>query len=150
MYTYAANVRDLSLVQGPFSVAPCQTLCHDSHFLLRCIPSGCVWLVPLRVSPCAHLAQICHSLNVFRRSRSTAKRRIKKRTGLFRCVGVLVCSHARASLVTTRAATFVCRSRPPIPPRRRCKSKRKPQKLTGLISPCTKPSSISSPFQTDP
>jgi hypothetical protein len=25
MYTYAANVWDLSLVQGPVSVAPCQT-----------------------------------------------------------------------------------------------------------------------------
>jgi hypothetical protein len=25
-YTYAANVWDLSIVQGPFSVAPCQTL----------------------------------------------------------------------------------------------------------------------------
>ena len=26
MYTYAAKVWELSLVQGPFSVAPCQTL----------------------------------------------------------------------------------------------------------------------------
>jgi hypothetical protein len=26
MYTYAAKVWDFSLVQGPFSVAPCQTL----------------------------------------------------------------------------------------------------------------------------
>jgi hypothetical protein len=25
MYTYAASVWDLSIVQGPFSVAPCQT-----------------------------------------------------------------------------------------------------------------------------
>jgi hypothetical protein len=26
LYTYAAKVRDLSIVQGPVSVAPCQTL----------------------------------------------------------------------------------------------------------------------------
>ena len=32
MYTHAANVWDLSIVQGPFSVAPCQSLTrHDSQ-----------------------------------------------------------------------------------------------------------------------
>jgi hypothetical protein len=37
-YTYAANVWDLSLVQGPFSVAPCQTFANSRvrHFFHRC------------------------------------------------------------------------------------------------------------------
>jgi hypothetical protein len=36
MYTYDAQVWDLSIVQGPFSVAPCQTLTrYDSQFAVR-------------------------------------------------------------------------------------------------------------------
>jgi hypothetical protein len=31
-YTYDVGVWDLSIVQGPFSVAPCQTYGHDSFF----------------------------------------------------------------------------------------------------------------------
>ena len=37
-YTYAANVWDLSIVQGPFPVAPCQLLRHDSQLCHRCTP----------------------------------------------------------------------------------------------------------------
>jgi hypothetical protein len=40
MYTYAAKVWDLSVVQGPFSVAPCQAL-------------------PLRCATCAQLNRTC-------------------------------------------------------------------------------------------
>jgi hypothetical protein len=36
MYTYDATVWDLSIVQGPFSVAPRQTLRYDSQLLHRC------------------------------------------------------------------------------------------------------------------
>jgi hypothetical protein len=36
MYTYAAKVWDLSIVQGPFSVAPCPTLArYDSQLSHR-------------------------------------------------------------------------------------------------------------------
>jgi hypothetical protein len=35
MYTHAANVWGLSLVQGPFSVSPCQTLLHKTVRALR-------------------------------------------------------------------------------------------------------------------
>jgi hypothetical protein len=35
-YTYAAKVWDLSIVQGPFSVAPCQTLALRYAFFDRC------------------------------------------------------------------------------------------------------------------
>jgi hypothetical protein len=40
-YTYAAIVWDLSLVQRPFSAAPCRTLAltYDSRLLHRCIPA---------------------------------------------------------------------------------------------------------------
>jgi hypothetical protein len=34
--TYAANVWDLSIVQGPFSVAPSKPERHDSQLFLRC------------------------------------------------------------------------------------------------------------------
>jgi hypothetical protein len=44
-YTHAANVWDVSIVQAPFSVAPCQTKGSDSHLLHRCtgvvIEQGC-------------------------------------------------------------------------------------------------------------
>jgi hypothetical protein len=36
MYTCAANFWDLSIVQGPFSVAPCETR-YDSQLLHRCV-----------------------------------------------------------------------------------------------------------------
>jgi hypothetical protein len=36
-YAYDVGVRDLSIIQGPFSVAPCQTLSHDSQLLHRCM-----------------------------------------------------------------------------------------------------------------
>jgi hypothetical protein len=38
--TYDVTVWDLSLVQGPFSVAPCQTLIYDSQLLHRCSSCG--------------------------------------------------------------------------------------------------------------
>ena len=43
MYTYAANVWDLPLVQEPFSVAPCQTLIDR---FATCTPLGAyqVWI----------------------------------------------------------------------------------------------------------
>jgi hypothetical protein len=41
MYTYAANVWDLSIVQGPFPAAPRQTLKrYDSRFFRRCERAG--------------------------------------------------------------------------------------------------------------
>jgi hypothetical protein len=36
MNTYGAKVWDLSIVQGPFSVAPCQTLRRIRNDLRRC------------------------------------------------------------------------------------------------------------------
>jgi hypothetical protein len=50
-YTYASKVWALSIVQGPFSVAPCQTL--TSRFAT--FPSLYVSELPL--SPCAHFSQ---------------------------------------------------------------------------------------------
>jgi hypothetical protein len=43
MYTYAANVWDLSIVHGPFSVAPCQTLVRPFASLYRVSHGGRHW-----------------------------------------------------------------------------------------------------------
>jgi hypothetical protein len=44
-YTYATKVWVLSIVQGPFSVAPCQTLCHDSQLFASRYASPSFWRV---------------------------------------------------------------------------------------------------------
>jgi hypothetical protein len=63
MYTYDANVWDLSLVQGPFSVTPCHTLRYDSQLFHRCAQedvAGAHTLPTERFNPQApELAQCC-------------------------------------------------------------------------------------------
>jgi hypothetical protein len=62
MYTYAAKVWDSLVVQGPFSVAPCQTYairfatCASLQVLLECILSLSMDDWPtVSVPACAHL-----------------------------------------------------------------------------------------------
>jgi hypothetical protein len=76
MYTYDAEVWDLSIVQGPFSVAPCQALRHDSQLFHRCRAAAVSCL--LRQLPLRQLPHLSPGLALQFKSESAVVRSVEQ------------------------------------------------------------------------